>query len=72
MFEARTTEKTPKTPSLNPTASLETSKVSVRASTPTEIFDLDPVALPMTPRAGDRVAASDNVLIKDISSGKEE
>lgn len=64
MSEAGTTEST--------TESHETSRVTSRASTPTEVYDSDPVALPMTPRLGDTVAASDDVPMMDISPRKEE
>lgn len=72
MSEAGTTDYTPQTMSLSATESPETSRASTRASTPAEIFESDPVALPMTPRAGDRTAASDDVPMMDISPGKEE
>lgn len=49
-----------------PTESHETSMASTRASTPIEVFDSDPIALPMTPIAGDK-AASDDIPMMDIS-----
>jgi len=71
MSEADTADYTPRTMSIAATESLNTSRASTRASTPTEVFESDPVALPMTPRAGDPVAASDDVPMMDISPGKE-
>lgn len=71
MSEADTAEYTPRTMSFDATESPDTSMASTRASTPTEVFESDPVALPMTPRAGDPVAASDDVPMMDISPGKE-
>ncbi len=70
MSEADTAGYTPRTMSFDTTES-HTSGDSTRASTPTEAFGSDPVALPMTPRAGDPVAASDDVPMMDISPGKE-
>lgn len=70
MYEVETAEYTPRTMSFDTTES-HTSGDSTRASTPTEAFESDPVALPMTPRAGDPVAASDDVPMMDISPGKE-
>lgn len=70
MSEADTAGYTPRTMSFDTTES-HTSGDSTRASTPTEAFGSDPVALPMTPRAGDPVAASDDVPMMDISPGRE-
>lgn len=71
MSEAETAQHTPRTMSFDATESLDSSMASTRASTPTEVFDSDPVALPMTPRVGDPVAASDDVPMMDISPGKD-
>ena len=70
MFEVDNAGYTQRTMSFDTTES-HTLGDSTRASTPTEAFGSDPVALPMTPRAGDPVAASDDVPMMDISPGRE-
>ncbi len=70
MSEAGSTaEDTPRTMSLVESESLDASRDLIRASTLTE-HDIDLPARPMAPKAGDQLAATDDVPMIDISPVK--